>query len=126
VIRLLLDENISPALVRRLADMDVYARSVPHVGLSGRLDREIWRYALEHDFAVVSTNARDFIPLLDVEVHPGLIVLRESGLTRDEQWDRIEAVIQHVKGSGDQDFLLNKLIEVTGTKRFEVREIPKP
>jgi hypothetical protein len=29
VIRLLLDENISPALVRRLADMGVYAQSVP-------------------------------------------------------------------------------------------------
>jgi len=25
----------------------------------------------------------------NVEVHPGIIVLRESGLTRDEQWDRI-------------------------------------
>lgn len=85
MIRLLLDENISPALVGRLADVDVYAQSVPHLGLSGRLDHDIWRYALDHDFAVVTTNARDFIPLLDVEVHPGLIVLRESGLTRDEQ-----------------------------------------
>jgi Domain of unknown function (DUF5615) len=89
------------------------------------LDHEIWKYALDHDLAVVTVNARDFIPLLDVEVHPGLIVFRESGLTRDEQWDRIKPVIQHVKGSKDQDFLLNKLIEVTGTKRFEVREIPR-
>jgi predicted nuclease of predicted toxin-antitoxin system len=88
VIRLLLDEHISPALVRNLADMGVYAQSVPYVGLSGRLDHEIWKYALDHDFAVVTSNARDFIPLLDVEVHPGLIVLRESGLTRDEQWAR--------------------------------------
>lgn len=124
--RLLLDEHISPALVGRLADAGVYAQSVPHAGLSGRTDREIWEYALDHDFAVVTTNARDFIQLLDVEMHPGLIVLRESGLTRDEQWDRIKPVIEHVKGSGDQYFLLNKLIEVSGAGRFEVREIPKP
>ena len=124
MIRLLLDENISPALVRRLADLGVYAQSVPHVGLSGRLDHEIWKYAQDHDFAVVTTNARDFIPLLDVEVHPGLIVLRESGLTRDEQWDRIKPVVQHVKSSGDQDFLLNKLVEINGVERFEVRKIP--
>ena len=124
MIRLLLDENISPALVRRLADLGVYAQSVPHVGLSGRLDHEIWKYAQDHDFAVVTTNARDFIPLLDVEVHPGLIVLRESGLTRDEQWDRIKPVVQHVKRSGDQDFLLNKLVEINGVERFEVRKIP--
>ena len=124
MIRLLLDENISPALVRRLADLGVYAQSVPHVGLSGRLDHEIWKYAQDHDFAVVSTNAREFIALLDVEVHPGLIVLRESGLTRDEQWDRIKPVVQYVKSSGDQDFLLNKLVEINGVERFEVRKIP--
>jgi predicted nuclease of predicted toxin-antitoxin system len=125
VIRLLLDENISPALVQRLADVGVYAQSVPHVGLSGRLDHEIWKYAFDHDFAVVTTNARDFIPLLDVEVHPGLIVLRESGLTRDEQWDRIKSVIEHVRESEDSDYLVNKLIEVSGVRRLEIREIPK-
>ncbi len=121
---LLLDENISPALVSRLADMGVYAQSVPHVGLSGRPDREIWKYALDHDLAVVTTNARDFIPLLHVEAHPGLIVLRDSGLTRDEQWDRIKPVVQHVRSSGEQDFLLNKLVEINGVGRFEVRKLP--
>src|SRR5713226_1488400 len=78
--RLLLDEHISPALVARLAEVGIYAQSVPHVGLAGRADHEIWQYALDHDFAVVTTNARDFIELLDVDVHPGLIVLRESGI----------------------------------------------
>jgi len=124
VIRLLLDEHISPALVQRLADMGIYAQSVPHVGLSGRSDQDIWKYALDHDFAVVTTNARDFIPLLDVEVHPGLIVLRESGLTREEQWARLVPVIQRMEESEDRNFLVNKLIEVSGIRRFEMREIP--
>jgi predicted nuclease of predicted toxin-antitoxin system len=122
--RLLLDEHISPALVARLAKLGVYAQSVPHVGLSGRTDREIWKYALDHDFAVVTTNARDFIELLGIDVHPGLIVLRESGLTRDEQWDRIQPVVEQVLSSGDQDFLLNKLIEITGSQCFIIRELP--
>jgi predicted nuclease of predicted toxin-antitoxin system len=126
VIRLLLDEHISPALVGRFADIGVYAQSVPHVGLRGRRDHEIWRYALDHDFAVVTTNARDFIGLLDVDVHPGLIVLRESGLSRAEQWERIRPVIEALKDSGDLDPLLNKLIEVIGVGQFEVRSIPKP
>jgi predicted nuclease of predicted toxin-antitoxin system len=114
--RLLLDENISPALVVRLAEVGVYAQSVPHVGLAGRADRALWQYALHHDFAVVTVNARDFIELLDVAGHPGLIVLRESGLSRKEQWERIKPVIDHVQDSGDQDFLLNKLVEVTGVE----------
>jgi predicted nuclease of predicted toxin-antitoxin system len=124
--RLLLDENISPALVGRLAEVGVYAQSVPHVGLAGRADHVVWKYALDHDLAVVTTNARDFIELLDVAVHPGLIVLRENGLSREEQWIRIRPVIEHVKQSGDRDFLLNKLIEIIGIDQFEVREIPKP
>src|SRR5262245_36976645 len=104
--------------------MDVYAQSVPHVGLSGQLDHEIWKSALDRDFAVITTNARDFIPLLGVEMHPGLIVLRESGLTRDEQWARIKPVVEHVLGSGDQGFLLNKLVEINGPGRFEIRNTP--
>ena len=124
--RLLLDENISPALVGRLAQAGVFAQSVAHVGLAGRADHVVWEHAPANDFALVTTNARDFIQLLDVEIHPGLIVFRESGLTRDEQWNRIRTVIEHVKNSGDQDFLVNKLIEVNGPGRFEVREIPKP
>jgi predicted nuclease of predicted toxin-antitoxin system len=121
--RLLLDENISPALVARLAAIGVYAQSVPHVGLAGRSDHAVWKHARDHGFAV---NARDFVELLDIDVHPGLIVLRESGLSRQEQWDWIFPVIEHVNNSGDKDFLVNKLIEITGAGQFEVRDIPQP
>jgi len=123
--QLLLDEHISPALVARLAEMGVYAQSVPHVGLGGRPDAEIWRFALKHDFVVVTTNARDFIEFLDVEVHPGLIVLRESGLSREEQWQRLEPVVRHVLRLADPDLLLNKLVEISAPGRYVIREFPK-
>ena len=42
------------------------------------------------------------------------------------QWDRIKHVVEHVKDTGYQDFLVNKLIEIAGTGQFEVREIPQP
>lgn len=85
----------------------------------------MWQYALTNNFAVVTVNARDFIELLDTTVHPGLIVLRESGLSRNEQWERIRPVIEIVKTSGDEDFLINKLIEITGVGEFEVRNLPQ-
>jgi predicted nuclease of predicted toxin-antitoxin system len=121
VIRLLLDENISPALVNRLGKDDVFAQ-----GLSGRPDHEIWKYALDHDFSVVTTNARDFIKLLNVDVHPGLIVLRQSGLTREEQLVALLPVIEHIKASGDDNFLLNKLVEIISSGEWETSVIPKP
>ena len=73
---------------------------------------------------MVTSNARDFIELLDVEIHPGLIVLRESGLSRAEQWARLEPVVRHVLEKLDQDYLVNKVIEIEGVKKFSVREIP--
>jgi hypothetical protein len=84
----------------------------------------VWQYALDHDFAVVTTNARDFIELLDAPLHRGLIVLRESGLSRQEQWERLVPVIEHAKKSGDEDFMMNKLIEIIGVRQFTIREIP--
>jgi predicted nuclease of predicted toxin-antitoxin system len=80
--QLLIDEHLSPRLVQWCAERrnpPLYAVSVAHCGLPGQPDAVVWGYALEHDFVVVTTNARDFLMLLDIEVHPGLIVLRESG-----------------------------------------------
>jgi hypothetical protein len=52
--------------------------------------------------------------------------LRESGLSRTEQWDRLKPAIEHVQDSGDPDFLLNKLIEITAIGQVEVCKVPKP
>jgi hypothetical protein len=52
---------------------------LPRADPRASADHVIWKYALEHDFAVVTTNAQDFIGLLDVDLHPGLIVLGERG-----------------------------------------------
>ena len=125
MIRILLDEHVSPSLVGKLGDKGVFAVAAAHVGLSGKRDEQIWNYALENDSVVVTSNARDFIRLLNVEVHPGLIILRESGLTRDEQWDRIRPVIDHILESRDDNCLVNKLVEISGPAEWEIREIPK-
>jgi hypothetical protein len=67
--------------------------------------------------------------MLDSQASPttlfrrGLIILRESGLSRDEQWMRIQPVVQHVLGSGDQDYMFNKVIEITGAGEFEIRDV---
>jgi len=61
-----------------MASLACYALAVLYVGLSVANDRAVWRYAYENDLTVITTNAKDFLALLNVEVHPGLIVLRES------------------------------------------------
>jgi predicted nuclease of predicted toxin-antitoxin system len=123
-VKFLLDEHLSPTLASRMASLGCYGVAVPHVGLSGASDPAVWRYAYQNDLTVVTTNAKDFLQLLDVEVHPGLIVLRESGLSRQEQWERIEPVLQYLLQLNDLNFMLNKAIEIEAVNRFSVREIP--
>jgi predicted nuclease of predicted toxin-antitoxin system len=125
-VKFLLDEHLSPTLVSYMASLGCYGVAVPHAGLSGASDRAVWRYAYENDLTVITTNAKDFLALLDVEVHPGLIVLRESGLSRQEQWERIEPVLRYLLERNDPNCMLNKVIEVEAPDRFSTREVPPP
>jgi predicted nuclease of predicted toxin-antitoxin system len=109
-----------------MAALGCYGVAVPHAGLSGASDRAVWHYAYENDLTVITTNAKDFLAHLNVEVHPGLIVLRESGLSRQEQWERIEPVLRYLLERKDTHFMLNKLIEVEAPDRFSTREVPPP
>jgi predicted nuclease of predicted toxin-antitoxin system len=124
-VKLLIDENLSPRLVDFCARKDLYAVSVPHVGLSGRADSAIWRYAIENDFVVVTANTRDFIELLDVELHPGLIVLREGDLSRTEQWERLDRALDRILRQPNPDrYMINRVVEIISTRDIRVREIP--
>jgi hypothetical protein len=95
--------------------------------MSASPDRLVWAFALQHEMAVVTTNAADFLHLLeDVELYPGLILLRESGLRREQQWLRLEPVIRFVQSQSDGDYLLNKVVDILSPNSFRVLEIPKP
>jgi predicted nuclease of predicted toxin-antitoxin system len=123
-VKFLLDEHLSPTLVSRPAKLGCYGVAVPHVGLSGSSDPAVWRYTYVHELIVITMNAKDFLPLLDIELHPALIVLRESGLSRGEQWDRIEPILRYLLSQDDPNFMVNKVLEIEAPNRFSVRKIP--
>ncbi len=122
---LLIDENLSPRLVHLLGKKGIPAQHVAHTGLSGYTDPDVWLHAFEHEQIVVTQNVEDFLHLAgSVELHPGLIVLRVGGLTREEQWQWLEPVVDSLLASGES--LINKVVEVTGVGRFKVRDLPPP
>ncbi|MEW6401751.1 MAG: DUF5615 family PIN-like protein [Chloroflexota bacterium] len=59
---LLFDENISPRLVDRLADIFPGSVHVNALGLGKAFDREIWEYARQNDYMIVTKDA-DFSEL---------------------------------------------------------------
>ena len=54
--KLLFDQNLSPALVRRLADVYPDSAHVLDAGLDKADDQGIWRFARQHGFAIVSKD----------------------------------------------------------------------
>ena len=58
--RLLFDENLSPRLCGLLEDAYPGSQSVLLVGLGGRPDAEVWRYAVERGMLVVGKDS-DFV-----------------------------------------------------------------
>jgi predicted nuclease of predicted toxin-antitoxin system len=56
-VKLLLDENLPARLVRVLADAFPGSEHVKGVGLEASPDSEVWSYAREHGFALVSKDS---------------------------------------------------------------------
>ncbi len=87
--RLLFDENLSPRLPRKLATAFPDRRHVDDVGLHGRTDTDLWKYAGKHGFMLVSKD-NDFRQLSFLHGAPPKVVWLHVGNapTRD-----IEALI---------------------------------
>jgi predicted nuclease of predicted toxin-antitoxin system len=122
--KFLVDEDLSPAIAARLPLLGHAASHVAHVGLASTKDRALWQLALERDEIVITANARDFLKLATVvDIHPGLIVLREGALDRNQQWDRVQMVLTYLDRQGITD-LVNLVVEVLAPGRVVVRQIP--
>jgi predicted nuclease of predicted toxin-antitoxin system len=61
-VKLLLDENLSRRLVRRIQDLFPESRHVSSEGLTQASDVTLWNYARQHGFVIVSADS-DFYHL---------------------------------------------------------------
>jgi predicted nuclease of predicted toxin-antitoxin system len=56
-VKLLLDQNLSRVLIRRLSDEYPESVHVAEIGLDTATDLEIWEYAGERDYVIVSKDS---------------------------------------------------------------------
>jgi predicted nuclease of predicted toxin-antitoxin system len=59
---LLFDQNLSPRLVNRLADLYPGSTHVETAGLETELDKDVWEYARKYDFIIITKDV-DFSEL---------------------------------------------------------------
>ena len=85
--QLLIDENLSPRLARWACENGYPAEAAVHVGLAGASDTSVFAQAFSRDQVVVTVNVGDFMALAaGMDVHPGVIALREAELNAQQQW----------------------------------------
>jgi predicted nuclease of predicted toxin-antitoxin system len=76
--KLLFDQNLSPSLPQKLADIFPNSIHIRNVGMRDATDTEIWNYAKQNDFTIVSKDS-DFQQRSLLYVHPPKFVWLRVG-----------------------------------------------
>jgi predicted nuclease of predicted toxin-antitoxin system len=77
-VKLLFDQNLSPRLVQRLADLYPSSTHVYHIGLDRASDTVLWNHAHEHAFILVTQDA-DFGEMNEVRGFPPKVIWIRRG-----------------------------------------------
>ncbi len=72
--KLLFDQNLSPILVKKLRDLFPGSKHVQDLGLGMAKDAQIWTYALENKFVIISKDT-DFSDRVEMMGYPPKVIL---------------------------------------------------
>ena len=93
-VKLLLDENLSPAVAVTLCGDGVDAAHIRDRGLTGATDPEVLARAYDEDRILVTANVADFHALAKAaDLHAGIVYVEDGDLMRDEQADLMRRVV---------------------------------
>ena len=127
-VKLLIDENFSPAVAHKLRTEGFDVVHVRDRGLLAGSDAQVFEKAYEEDRVVVTSNVDDFLLLgRAVEVHAGMVLVEPGGLLRDEQERAIRAAmvaieLEHQAGRD----LVNRALFVDPSGEVEFIDIRAP
>ena len=106
--KLLFDENLSPKLVAALADIFPESVHVDRIGLGGENDNEVWDYARDNGYLVVSKDS-DFYDKSILLGHPPKIIWIKRGNCPNRQIQLLlrnkSDVIQELNGNPRLSFI---------------------
>lgn len=98
VVKLLLDENLSPSVAAQLSRLGEDVVGVRDLGLLGASDRDVFARALELDRIVATSDCDDFRELASsAELHGGLVLLEDGELGSAQQQDAIGRAIAAIR-----------------------------
>ena len=109
-VKLLLDENLSPAAAVALAATGIDACHVRDRGILGASDHDVLERAYLEDRVLVTSNVGDFVKLAAArEIHAGIVLVEHTGLLRGEQIELLREVAARLAEHGS---MVNELLRV--------------
>ena len=123
-VKLLLDENLSPRVAEILRKEDgLDAVHIRDRGLLEAKDHEVLEHAYAEDRVLATKNIDDFVKLARArEIHPGIILLEDGDLVRDEQLRVLRAAVAALQGESD---LVNRVLRVWADGKVIVEDMPR-
>ncbi len=102
--KLLFDENLSHRLAELLADLFPNSTHVRNVGLKASDDPDVWRYAVENDFVIVSKDLDMHDRSLLFGFPPKVIWVRLGNCSTREVENLIRKEIELINRFVEDDF----------------------
>lgn len=123
-LRLLIDECLSPALVKIGHQHGFETHHVVHMGWESRKDPFLRARLIEGDFTLVTNNWRDFRPMLEhAGLHAGAIIL--PNVPRDEQVRLFDLALRAAVELSNPPDLVNTILEVDLDGSVRVYDLPE-
>jgi predicted nuclease of predicted toxin-antitoxin system len=95
--KLLVDENLSPKLAQSLADLFPGSKHVSHIGLLGGLDPDVWAFAGEHGFCILTKDV-DFLNRSQLlGFPPKVILIRLGNCATSEVVEAVRACFESIR-----------------------------
>jgi predicted nuclease of predicted toxin-antitoxin system len=82
-VSLLFDQNISFRIISKIASIFPTAKQVRQLGIEDFSDIEIWQYAKQNKFTIITFDA-DFFDISNLKGHPPKIVWLRFGNTKTD------------------------------------------
>jgi len=115
VLRLFIDECLSPRLARQLRSSNIDAVDPLAYGRRGDQDHIVLQRCAAETRVIVTHNIRDFRKLVgNLSLHPGIIALPEDVFAATEQALRnaVSYINEHRGAAEADDWMINKIVTV--------------
>lgn len=126
--KLLIDENLSARVAVELQREGFDVVHVRERGLLGATDPEVLQRAYDEDRILVTSNVGDFVKLARArDLHPGIVLVEDAGLPRDEQMRVVKEAIERLQAEqqAGRD-LINRVLRLWSDGEAIFEHIPPP